>query len=154
MVDSAGLRAGLRCGGRHPRHPEQVVGRPDHVGGKLRLGDADEATASQAADRLHPAEDLFNALSLSLADEVAVVTRGPAIETWSAAAFDGRDVRSDVAIPEPSHEAFVVVALVGTEGAHPAAALAPPIEHRGGSLGLEQRRLGDLHIDKQTAAVL
>src|SRR5262245_66005015 len=138
MFDCPGLRRRLRPGELHPRHPEQVVGRPDHVGGKLRLGDADEATASQAADRLHPAEDLFNALALSLADEVAVVTRGPAIETRSAAAFDGRDVRGDVAIRDPRQEAFVVVALVGTDVDHRVAALSTKLELLGRYFGIQR----------------
>src|SRR6266704_6283624 len=82
------LRTRLSRAGLHSRHAQQVVRGPNHIGRKLGLHDSDEAALSQSADRLHPAEDLLDALALSLADRVALVPRGPAIEPRRPATLD------------------------------------------------------------------
>src|SRR5262249_57526380 len=100
-------------------------------------------------DRLHPTEDLLDALSLPLADGIALVTRRSPIQPGGASAFDLGQVRRDVTSSEPSDEAFVVVALVAAQGADASAGLAAPIQHRDCRLGFAQRPIRDPHITPQ-----
>src|SRR5262249_58825328 len=68
-------------GRRHElRHPEQVVRRGDEVGPEAGAGEAAVATLAPAPDRLAPAEDLFDPLPRALAQRVARMPRGAAIE--------------------------------------------------------------------------
>lgn len=68
-------RKQLSCGWLQSSHAQQVIGRADQVSGELRFGNADKSCFSKTAHRLHPAEDLFNPLTLALADRIAVVAR-------------------------------------------------------------------------------
>src|SRR3990172_12550454 len=90
------------------RHAQQVVRGPDQVARELRLGQADETSLPQATDCLHPAEDLLDAPTLALTDDVTTVSRGPAVQPRGAATVDARDVRSDRASPEQAHEGLAV----------------------------------------------
>lgn len=93
MLDSCSIgsfRAHLSCVRLQSRHSEQVMRGADHVGSELHLDNADEAARSQATDRLHPAEDLFDAFTLSLADRIAQVARGAVVESGRASRLSHR----------------------------------------------------------------
>ena len=69
--------------------------------------------APHAADRLHPAERLLDALADSLARRVAGVARGAAID--GRPAQTSRDVRAHVHGAALIHEVRRIIGLVGTE---------------------------------------
>src|SRR5439155_17146373 len=133
------LRAYLSCRRLQLRHAQKVVRRADQVRGELGLRDPDEAALSEPAHRLHPAEDLLDALALSLADRVALMSGRSAIQSRCATALNRSDVRCDSPLPEQRHEGLVVVALVGAERLHPLARSPAAIEHRRSGLRLIQR---------------
>ena len=148
------FRAYLSCARLQSRHSEQVVRGSDHVSSELRLHQPDETALPEPTHRLHPAEDLFDPLSLSLADGVALMSRGARIQTRSPALLDSRNVRGDVSRSEQADESLVVIALVSPERAHALPSLASAIKHGRRGLGLKQRRIGDRQIDEQSASVL
>lgn len=98
------------------RHTQQIVGAGSQIGLQLRASDADDPTLSQPADGLGSTEDLLDMLSLALADAVAVVARGPRIQTRRDAPVDARDVGPDPVRAQVRDKALAGVALVGTEG--------------------------------------
>ena len=61
-------------------HAQQVVGRAGESGQMLRTRHTLEARLAQPADRLTPAEDLFDPLPDNLADLVATRARGATIQ--------------------------------------------------------------------------
>src|SRR5215475_11857749 len=61
-------------------HPDQVVGRRCEQKLPVDAGAAAMTELAQPADRFHPTEDFFDAFSRHLADRVAGMARGPAIE--------------------------------------------------------------------------
>src|SRR6267143_3275536 len=91
---------------------QQVVGRSDQVGVQLHAGEAAEAGAAQAPVRLHPTEDLFDALALLLADPVARMARGANVEPCSAASVNLRDVRSEEHTSELQSQFHLVCRLL------------------------------------------
>src|SRR6202140_4928987 len=62
--------------------------------------------------RLHPAEDLFHALALLLADPIALMSCGSAV---NCAVFLLRYVRRGVERTGIRHEAFGVIAFIGSD---------------------------------------
>src|SRR5258708_6208331 len=64
--------------------PQELVGGADQVGGESGPLDAAIARATEVADRLDPAEDLFDPLAHSLADRVARPTGGAQVECRAA----------------------------------------------------------------------
>ena len=73
-------KLGSREGGVHGQavqpefgHAQQVVGGPDHPGGRTVLDETDLASLPEVADGLHPAEDLFDSFSNALTDGIAGV---------------------------------------------------------------------------------
>src|SRR6266850_5774126 len=104
------------------RGPRQERAQADQVVRRRREGHdpIDEFTAAmpklaQPADGLQPTEDLLNQLPFLLADRVARMPSGPAID--SAALDLLRDVRRDVEIADALHEAGHVEALVPADRA-------------------------------------
>src|SRR5579862_7129881 len=79
--------------GEQSSHPEQVVRAADDVCGELGTGFPSEACSPEAADGLAPAEDLLDSLADALADPVARVARGAAVDLGATVR---RDVLSDV----------------------------------------------------------
>ena len=76
---------------------EQVVGGSHQIGMQLGAVEAAIASTAQAADGLHPAEDLFDPLAYPLAHRVAGMTRSAAVECGAAGAtLIARDVRGDL----------------------------------------------------------
>ena len=140
----------LSRGRLHSRHAQQVVGGADEVSRQLRFSDTDKPSLSHASYRLDPAEDLFDPLSLALANGITLMSGGPSIESGSTAPLDLSNVGSDLSVSQLGDEGPVVVTLVGAPRAHLVAALPAPIEHGGGCLGFRQRRVGDRHIDQKT----
>src|SRR5712691_1654051 len=69
-----------RCRCEQLRHPHQVVRRADQVRGELRPFEPFEASLPEIRHRLEPAEDLFDALAKDLADCVARMARGAAVD--------------------------------------------------------------------------
>src|SRR5438874_13505453 len=55
---------------------DQVVRRRNEIASQAGPRQAAEARASEATDRLHPAEDLFHTLANTLADGIADMSRG------------------------------------------------------------------------------
>src|SRR5216684_5985299 len=108
--------------GWRSRGPRQQCAQAYQVVGRRGEGhDPIDETAStmpqlpQPADRLHPTKDLFNQLPFLLADQVAGVSRGAAVD---GAAFDLlRDVRRDAQGSHARDEAGDVEALVAPDGA-------------------------------------
>src|SRR5229473_8135152 len=82
------------CGGRaESGDAEQVVGGGHQMGMQLGALEATIASTAQAADGLHPAEDLFDPLADPLTDGVAGMSRGAAAERGAAGAtLIARDV--------------------------------------------------------------
>ena len=104
--------ASLRLAGNQLRHPDQVVCCREEVGDHLVLLDALVSRLSEDPDRLHPSEDLLDLLPATLADRVALVSRGPAV--------DGRvlllgHMGNDVEHPAVADEGLGVIVLVGCD---------------------------------------
>src|SRR5437588_12247706 len=133
---------------------QQVVGGSDQVRVQLHTGEAAEAGAAQAAVRLHPTEDLFDALALLLADPVARVPRGPSVKTGSVPSIDLREVRTDGLAAQKVDERRAVVTLISPQaaGLEALAQLALHERDRRGRLGLERRTDSTVHA--QPIAVL
>jgi hypothetical protein len=66
------------------RHADEVVGGRHQVRGQLRQSQAEEACSSEAADGLHPAEDLLDPLANSLTDVIPDMTRRSSIDRAAA----------------------------------------------------------------------
>ena len=130
---------------------EQVVGRADQCSRKLRPAAALEARVPNAAEGLHPAEDLFDQLPLSLTDALAGVP--------CRAGVDGRSSSSiarlrDVDRATIAHEVRGVVARVAVD--RDAAVLRRVrVEHRDrrAALGVTIRLL-DAVVDDEPVAIL
>ena len=76
---------------------DQVVGGADEIAREGGAVEPSEAGSTEAADGLHPAEDLLDALPDPLADGVAGVAGGPAVDGAPASAGGLGDVRGDAA---------------------------------------------------------
>src|SRR3954466_5231006 len=76
---------------------DQVVGGGDEVPRVARPFEPTEAGPAEAADGLHPAEDLLDGLPNPLADGVARVAGGPAVNGAPPPARVLGDVRGDAA---------------------------------------------------------
>ena len=82
------------------RDSKQVVCGTGNEGRHLGLRLADETGLSQSADRFQPTEDLLDALSLSLADPVALGSGGSPIQAGRLPILDARDVRSHLMLAQ------------------------------------------------------
>jgi hypothetical protein len=91
--------------------PQQVIRRADQIAGRLRARDAADPALAQAADRLHPAEDLFHLLAQPLAQAITRVPRGPAVQARGAPAADAGEVGPNPAPPQAPDEISAVRAL-------------------------------------------
>src|SRR6185312_12088807 len=77
------------------------------------------ACLAEHANRLHPAEDLFNALSFALADLISGVTSGASVDGAAAGPFFVlRHMRRYLQFPHYGYQVFGAVCLVGGDG-HP-----------------------------------
>ena len=110
--------------------PHQVVG-----GGSEGEHPTDPVNTSmpglaQAADGLHPTEDLFHPFALDLTDGVTRMAGGAAVD--GAVSF-ARDVRSDLISAQLTHQVLLVVTLIAAQrNSMPAGDLC---RHREGRLG-------------------
>src|ERR1700730_13378679 len=89
-------------------HPHQVVG-----GGREGKYPTDPVRApmpglAQAADGLHPTEDLFHLFALDLTDGITRMASGAAVD---GAVNFASDVRSDLISAQVTHQFLLVVAL-------------------------------------------
>lgn len=66
-------RLGRRGGSDQPDYPDKVVGGGHQVASHLGLFQAEIACASEAADRFHPTEDLFNSFANSLVGSLMII---------------------------------------------------------------------------------
>ena len=85
-------------------------------------GDAAMPELAQAADGLHPAEDLFHEFSFPLTHVIARMPRGPTVDRTPADLL--RHVGRDVLDAHVGNEARHIVALVRPDRAAPGEALA------------------------------
>ena len=93
--------------------PQQVVSGADQVGGETGSLDAPIARAPEVADRLDPAEDLFDPLAHSLAHRVSRPIGGAMVECRaSGPPLVLRYMGSDIERAAVRHESRRVVALV------------------------------------------
>src|SRR5438477_6171271 len=83
--------------------------------GELRAVDAFEASLSETADRLHPSEDLLDALADALAHGVAGEPRRACVDRGAAPLRALCNVRDDVHFAAAVHEVAGVVALVARD---------------------------------------
>src|SRR5262249_19687053 len=121
--------------GKHPAHPRHPA----------------MAGLAQQANLFEPAEDLFDALTLPLAHQVAAVPRGAAIDRTRTLRGVLGHMRGYREAPEAVHEIPRVIALVGAERG-PGRQLRG---HRQGLLPLgEARRRRQAAIDRQAMAIL
>src|SRR6266568_2376422 len=122
---------------REPTQPQQVVGGPDEQRVQLGPRTAYEPTLAQTADRLRPAPDFLDQLPPALAQGIAAVAGGPAIEPRSPTAGEERNVGANPAGPDLRNEAPCVIAAIGRErlGADAFAGLAPEQRERPVALG-------------------
>src|SRR6266542_4686695 len=86
-----------------PGDAHEVVGGHDQVARQFGACHATEARATEATDRLHPAEDLLDALTKPLAQAVADVPRGATVNRTASTAGVLRHVWRDAALPELRH---------------------------------------------------
>ena len=134
------VRTGTRCPdagasdtrGRRSGTPRLQIPQPDQgIGGggegelPIHQGDAAMPELAQAADGLHPAEDLFHEFSFPLTHVIARMPRGPTVDRTPADLLRhvGRDVLD---------------AHVGNEARHIVALVRPDRAARGGA-GLQQQ---------------
>ena len=82
--------------------PHQVVGRRDQVPGQPRAIKSAIAGASEPANGLHPAEDLFDPLPDPLTDRVARVASGPPVDRTPPIGVVLGHVRGDLPLPQAS----------------------------------------------------
>src|SRR5258707_5543800 len=75
-----GVESSCSARGEKFGHSDEVVRRGDHMARQLGASDTFVSRSAEAADGLHPSEDLFNALAKPLADGVARVTRRACID--------------------------------------------------------------------------
>src|SRR5882672_5816069 len=146
------LRSGRQ---RHQaRHAQEVVGARCEVGVELRALEAHEATLSHAGDGLEPAEDLLDALAMTLTDPVTRMSCGSSIETRRASTLDAGNVRADLVLAQIANQSPAAVAFVGAEGerANALAALSAQQRHR--RQGLRPSRIGQLEIHAQPLPVI
>jgi len=112
--------------------PNQVVGGQRKAEHPTDPRHSAIARLAQAGDGFEPAEDLLDALTLALADQIARMTSGALIDDRGGLAGQ---VWGDLMITQLRNEFLVVVALVGAEGyAMPAGDLfhqSPPAVRRG-----------------------
>src|SRR5260370_42123464 len=104
----------------------------------MQLGALEAAIGgpAPATHGLHPGEDRFDPLANPLAQRVAGMSRGAAIERGAASAtLIARDVRSDLERAAGGDDLRRVVALVGTQ-CNPAAARQLGFQHRPGAFAL------------------
>src|SRR5437899_8884388 len=161
MVDSrSDVRGGARArrwnGRRASRgrletpHPYQVVGRRREQTLPVHPTSAAVAELAQPADRLHPAEDLFNPFPRALADRVARMACRARIERATVLLL--RDVGRGLEGTQRLHEAVRVVAFV-TADRHASAWQARDETRRGVAFAGAGRR-HDAGVDDQSVAVL
>src|SRR5579871_329891 len=107
---------------------------------------------AQAADRLHPAEWLFDPLALDGTDAIAGMSRGARVDCGTAIGIVLRDMRGAAALAAASDKVGGVIVLVA---AYRAAGLGIILDHveRGRALG-RAVRLGQSRIDDEPVAVL
>ena len=127
---------------------DQIVGGADEIACEGGAVESSEAGPTEATDGLHPAEDLLNALPDPLADSVAWVARGPAVDGTPASTGVLGDVRCHAAVAGVS----VLVAPHGLRMVAPLPRLAQQLRRhvpfrRAG-------RLGHLEVDQQAAPIL
>src|SRR5436190_10120421 len=91
-------------------HPDQVVGRRREQELPVHPTAAAVTELAQPADRLHPAEDLFNPFPRALTDRVARMTCRARIERATVLLL--RDVGRGLEGAQRLHEAVRVVAFV------------------------------------------
>ena len=94
-------------GHHQPSHPHQVVRGGGEGEAPAHAGAPPVPQFAEQADRLHPAEGLFDQFAFSLTDRVPRMPRGAAVEGTLAMARRGvlRDVRGDVLLPQRGDEA-------------------------------------------------
>src|SRR5262249_22618654 len=134
--------------------PQQVVGGADEVGMQLHASDAAEARATQTTPALHPAEDLFDPLALSLADPVTRMPCRTSVQPRSPAPVNLGNVRANAAAAQKIHKRLAVITLLATETRRLQALAGLALEQRGrcGRLALKRRAHADVHA--QPVAVL
>ncbi|GIW72759.1 MAG: hypothetical protein KatS3mg102_2301 [Planctomycetota bacterium] len=153
-----GRRGGLSpsCGRRgRLRDSDQVGGCRDEVGVQARPRDPSIPRSSQAADRLHPAADLFDLLSDSLREPVALVPARPPVDVGSPSRpLVPGEVRRDPGVAQLVDEGLGVLAALGRRRPRPEPVRPSPADHAdrlllpGVSVGL-----GDRDIDAEAMLV-
>ena len=115
--DTLSRRGASDTRGRRSGTPRLQIPQPDQViggGGEGELpihqGDAAMPELAQAADGLHPAEDLFHEFSFPLTHVIARMPRGPTVDRTPADLL--RHVGRDVLDAHVGNEARHIVALV------------------------------------------
>src|SRR5579864_1206951 len=117
----------------------------------------DQATAAmprfaQTADGLDPAEQLFDALALDVADAIARMASCACIDCRAAFSVVLRHMRGAAAFTAAGNEVGGVIVLVTTDGAARLGIVLDHVERRralGGTVGLGQAR-----VDDEAVAVL
>jgi len=148
---STGQTDSSRCGQNFRDANEIVGGRGQHEEPFDQAASAMSGLA-QAADRLHPAERLFDALALDRADALAGMAGCAGINCRTPVGIVLRDMRRAAALAAAGHEVGGVIVLVA---AHRAARFGVVVDHVerdgafGGAIGL-----GQSCIDDEPVAVL
>lgn len=147
-------RTELSRRGIQPADAQQVVGGAGEIRQQLGPLDAPDAGLAQAAHGLHPAEDFFDALAFSLAQDVALVPGGAGIEARGLSTVDPGDVRDDATAAQARDEVLGVVTLVRPEGLGLDAFAPLAREHLKGRLAFGVAVGGsDVDIEAQAVAV-
>src|SRR5689334_19462956 len=134
---------------------DQVVGGGHEVARQAGALDAPETGPSEAADGLHPAEDLLDAFPDPLADGIAGVAGGPAVDGAPPPARVLGDVRGDAARADVGDAVAGVVVLVAAERPRAEAPVPRLPQQLWGHIPLGcSARLGDLEVDQQAMPVL
>src|SRR5438034_9223713 len=104
------------CAGLQRAHADQVVRRRGEEKLPTHTGTSAMPELAESTDRLHPAEDFFDAFATALADVVASVPRGPSVQ--GATLLLERNVRRGLEVPQRVDKAVRVIAFVAADS-HP-----------------------------------
>src|SRR5258705_868804 len=132
-------------------HPDEVVRREREAKRPSDAALAPMSRLSKLSDRLHPAEDFFDSLPLSLADSVSGVARCAAVNR--AASYLCRDVRRDSKISQSVYEVFGVVPFVAAD--RHTARSCDRLSHRDTCLALASTRgFGQSRVDHEAMPIV
>lgn len=152
----AALALSRRCRQRpQATDAPQVIRRADQVTDMLCARHAEEAPLPQAPDRLHPTKDLFDIFAQPLAEAIALVSGGMAVQARGTSVTDTGEMGTNPPLPQPTHKVSPKIALVRPHGRGANSAPRLAVQQPQNRVPLRRLRgLGNLQIHTQTMPIL